>query len=612
METFKSASFKKAYNILCAALTPNKERAGLFPTLCQIPAAGETSPHSHFEEEIFILVRGTGKLRYADLENQDEILTEGSLVKIPAGRTHQLINLSSEPMEFVSIYTEDYSLPAPPEAVLITAAPPTPNGPLHLGHISGPYLAADSIGRYFSLRGSQVKSSSGTDDHQNYVERQASLRKQSLENFVSEQRQRILKGLDAFQIKFDEFLEPRKDVQHRETTIIFLQRLLERKIAHRVSIDFPYCEACDIYLSDAYLAGQCPDCTASSSGACESCGQVYSASEILSPSCAHCKSPASHRQAQVVEFPLSEYFHTIQKDLDRLNLPKRVQEMLQKFHSMKNRKILLTHPTNSSLGIELSPGETIHVWTEMAVAYEEFAHSNSSWISCFGFDNSFYYLALIPALLRALDTQSKLPDQVVVNEFLLLDHLKFSTSRNHAIWADELKSYTKDTENIEIGAIDAEILRIYLLLQRPVYGETNFSLDDYLRFQNTFGKQKSELLKLSKVSRPIGNSQSLTNSLLLREIAQLNRVIKDFESCFDLGRTDLRKASAIALSLLETTLAEKSQQSLNLSRVLVLKQFFGALMPTFAEQLAKNLETLSETPMTAPKVNWIQDVSGYL
>lgn len=119
METFKSASFKKAYNILCAALTPNKERAGLFPTLCQIPAAGETSPHSHFEEEIFILVRGTGKLRYADLENQDEILTEGSLVKIPAGRTHQLINLRSEPLEFVSVYTEDYTLPAPPETVLV-------------------------------------------------------------------------------------------------------------------------------------------------------------------------------------------------------------------------------------------------------------------------------------------------------------------------------------------------------------------------------------------------------------------------------------------------------------------------------------------------------------
>ncbi|WP_368737243.1 class I tRNA ligase family protein, partial [Acinetobacter baumannii] len=31
---------------------------------------------------------------------------------------------------------------------LVTAGPPTPNGDLHLGHLSGPYLAGDILTRY--------------------------------------------------------------------------------------------------------------------------------------------------------------------------------------------------------------------------------------------------------------------------------------------------------------------------------------------------------------------------------------------------------------------------------------------------------------------------------
>ena len=37
--------------------------------------------------------------------------------------------------------------PAAPPLTVITVPPPTPNGPLHLGHLSGPFVAADVAAR---------------------------------------------------------------------------------------------------------------------------------------------------------------------------------------------------------------------------------------------------------------------------------------------------------------------------------------------------------------------------------------------------------------------------------------------------------------------------------
>jgi|GEM_PF-1670090 len=592
---FKSAVYRRAYNILCAAITNDKERSALYPSLCQIPPFGETSPHSHFEEEVFIVVRGRGKLRIDENTRQDQILSEGSLVKIPAGKTHQLFNLSEAPLEFVSVYTEDYTLVAPPVQVLVSAAPPTPNGPLHLGHISGPYLAADSIRRYYKLRGSQVESSSGTDDHQNYVERRAMIQKQRLEEFTSSMRQRIQKGLAVFQIEFSEFLEPRKDIPHQNLVRSFVQSLEDKKIAQRTVLDFPFCEHCELFLSDAYLKGQCPECSNASSGGCEACGQVYPATRIVNPFCGGCGEPASMRKTSVLEFPIGKYFPLIQKDLEGLDLPQRVRNMLNKIKLKKDHRIQLTQPTNSSFGIELNAGESIHVWTEMAAAYQKFAHSSATWISCFGFDNAFYYLVFIPSLLRALDIKAKLPDQVVVNEFLLLDQLKFSTSRNHAIWADEL----------DPALVDAEILRFYLLLHRPNFEETNFELKEFMEFQKSFFKTKEQIFKLALETKDPSQMVTSTKSpLIMRQTAQLNRLTKDFESCFEVSRIDLRKAAKLTLGLVEDLLAEKSQGSLNFSRLLLLKQFFAVLMPAFSLRLSEQLKR--------PAGEWIQDLSGHL
>jgi methionyl-tRNA synthetase len=41
--------------------------------------------------------------------------------------------------------------------------PPTPNGRLHLGHIAGPYLRMDMLGRYLRSQGHRVDVVSAVD-----------------------------------------------------------------------------------------------------------------------------------------------------------------------------------------------------------------------------------------------------------------------------------------------------------------------------------------------------------------------------------------------------------------------------------------------------------------
>ena len=51
----------------------------------------------------------------------------------------------------------------------ITATPPTPNGPLHVGHMAGPYIAGDVLRRFTEADGRAVLYTTGLDDHQTYV-----------------------------------------------------------------------------------------------------------------------------------------------------------------------------------------------------------------------------------------------------------------------------------------------------------------------------------------------------------------------------------------------------------------------------------------------------------
>jgi methionyl-tRNA synthetase len=88
-----------------------------------------------------------------------------------------------------------------------------------------------------------------------------------------------------------------------------------------------------------------------------------------------------------------------------------------------------------------------------------------------GMDNTFYFAVLYPAVLLAAGISRPSDLGATVNELYLLEGRKFSTSRNHALWADEFLT----TES-------PELVRLYLSWDRPDRFESNFTQEGFRAF----------------------------------------------------------------------------------------------------------------------------------
>ena len=209
--------------------------------------------------------------------------------------------------------------------------------------------------------------------------------------------------------------------------------------------------------------------------------------------------------------------------------------------------------------------QKVHVWMEMAAHYEAFSKRPDFWIHCFGFDNSFYYLLFIPALLRALDSKARIPDVFVSNEFFLLQGSKFSTSRNHAIWADEFQG-------------NADHLRLFLSLKRPTVTQSNFSPEEFRRFSR---KLEDQLISLK--------NRKLDESDEPLDMAANERFLREMEMDLHPERLDLRSASRKILIFLDQCLHfQGSKENFDL-RLKTLARLLEPFMPNEAKKISEYL-----------------------
>jgi methionyl-tRNA synthetase len=119
-----------------------------------------------------------------------------------------------------------------------------------------------------------------------------------------------------------------------------------------------------------------------------------------------------------------------------------------------------------------------------------------------GIDNAFYFAVLFPALLLACGLPAVPLGGIVVNEFYRLDGAKFSTSRAHAIWADEF-----------LAAEDPEWVRLYLCWDRPDRYESDFTRAGYEEFRD----RAEQILDASP--EPASTSQSSRQDVVRAEHA---------------------------------------------------------------------------------------------
>ena len=83
---------------------------------------------------------------------------------------------------------------------VIVIPQPTVNGQLHIGHLSGPYLAADIASRAAKARGERVLTLAGVDVDPNYVLTKAELLDTDVDEMVATYRGQIMAAFEGARI----------------------------------------------------------------------------------------------------------------------------------------------------------------------------------------------------------------------------------------------------------------------------------------------------------------------------------------------------------------------------------------------------------------------------
>ncbi len=373
--------------------------------------------------------------------------------------------------------------------VLVFAPPPTPNGDLHVGHLSGPYLRADIYARHSRMQGNETYYICGVDEHQSYVAfkgRQIWLGPQeTADKFAAE----IEQTLAAAHMQIDFMVRPTR-LPHYKSFMekVFYQLQRDGKIVEREEPSL-FCDACQMYLFGAYVRGICPHCDAPSGGnSCEACGQPHEASELRHPACNICGARPGINKLTRFFMPLAPYEKQLQEYFDTAIMSSSIRALGEQMLKNGLPDMGVTHPASWGIAAPGLNGQKIWVWFELALwhfaatqalaesigeprGYERFwTGTDVEIVQFFGFDNTFFYSLFFSAVFQAVEPQIRLPQVLLANEFYRLDDLKFSTSRNHAIWGREL-----------LRDHNVDLVRFYLAYSGPETEQTSFVFAEYER-----------------------------------------------------------------------------------------------------------------------------------
>ena len=367
----------------------------------------------------------------------------------------------------------------------ITATPPTPNGGLHVGHMAGPYIAADVLRRHLIALSIDAVMTTAMDDHQTYCQTAGLRDGRSAEDVADANGDLIEDTWRAAGVMFDVSVRPRRDPEHPALARAFFRALYDAGHLVARTLPVPWCASCEHWLVEAFVKGACPHCGASSGGnACEACGRPNHCGDLVDPHCVVCGSEGELREIERLFFPLARFEDELVAFWAQTRMPPHLRALCEAMLADGLPEIAVTQPADWGIGVPVDGYEDqrIYVWFEMAPGYLHEARRGGEaagvhparlthdadvpFVQFFGFDNGYFHALLFPAAFRAYDPGIRLPTRFVVNEFYRLEGLKFSTSRRHAVWAADL-----------LRDESPDVVRWHVLSDRPEGRQTNFTLD---------------------------------------------------------------------------------------------------------------------------------------
>lgn len=496
MKVNVDSSTSKIYNLDCKPIKYTHVPLGAM--YCSLSPGESSLFHRHYETESFVFYNGQGRVE-ADSSSCD--VKAGDVVKLSPFDGHKIYNDSSnDNLEFVAVWWEpdDQSIEevAQDEApTLVISTPPTPNGDLHLGHLSGPYLGADVYKRFLERSGKPVFHMTGRDDNQSYVLKKAQVEGKLPEEIADDFGSKIFNTLSNANIPLSYYANPANFTEHTNKVKKVFLDLYNKGYIYEKEVNAYFDKDTDMYLHEAFIRGDCHVCGEKCDGnACEQCGQPNDCIEIKNPVSTLSQQKPTVKRVKKLYFKFSQFSEALKNYVDETSMSPHVRKMCNDMLSSGLPDICVSHITEWGIDIPIEGYERqrVYVWFEMAAGYLAAAEAvntdglekdypgfyqdkSTNIVHFYGFDNSYYHTLLFPAIYLALDEGISLPTGHVTNELLNLESKKFSTSRNHLIWARDLLSKSP-----------TDYVRWYLCKVRPESCTRDFTVDGYVGSINSF------------------------------------------------------------------------------------------------------------------------------
>ena len=369
---------------------------------------------------------------------------------------------------------------------LITSALPYANGPVHIGHLAGVYIPSDIYTRYLRLRGRDVISVCGSDEHGVPITIKARKEGVSPQVIVDRYHTLIKESFRRLGISFDIYSRTSSPTHYKTASEFFRKLYDEGKFIERTTMQY-YDEEAQTFLADRYIVGTCPRCGSERAygDQCEQCGSTLSPDELINPHSAVSGSIPVKRETKHWYLPLDKYEDFLRKWILeghkewKSNVYGQCKSWLDL--GLQPRAVSRDLDWGIPVPVEGAEGKVLYVWFDAPIGYisatkdltpdwEKYWKSEDTRLVHFiGKDNIVFHCIVFPSMLKAHGGYI-LPDNVPANEFLNLEGDKISTSRNWAVWLHE---YLDDFPGKE------DVLRYVLCANAPETKDNDFTWRDF-------------------------------------------------------------------------------------------------------------------------------------
>jgi methionyl-tRNA synthetase len=375
------------------------------------------------------------------------------------------------------------------EKILVTAALPYANGPLHLGHLAGAYIPADIYVRYQKMKGTDVVFICGSDEHGVPITIRADREKISPQEVVDRYHVMMKDSFRRAGIIFDNYSRTSLPLHHRISQDFFL-RLYDLGFIYEQETQQYYCVSCRRFLPDRYIEGECPHChrPGARGDQCESCGRWLEPEQLIDPRCKVCGSSPERRATRHWYFRLSAFQEKLEAwQNSKPGWKSNVREFCSGWfkEGLSDRPITRDIDWGIPVPLEGAEGKVLYVWFDAPIGYisstvewaqlqgkperwrDYWCDPRTRLVHFIGKDNIVFHAIVWPAMLMA-HGDFVLPEEIPANEFLTIEGEKLSTSRNWAVWLDEY---------LEVFPPDP--LRYYLAANAPETRDADFAWKDF-------------------------------------------------------------------------------------------------------------------------------------